>query len=115
MCGFLGLVGLGLVDGAVLAHGAVRLLHVVLAGGIVVAGAVHVLLEDRLLLVDIELGLELLLVRVDARAVGAAARVGEVEVLVDYFLAGLAPGGGGWVSWWVMVWWIGEGGLKRQE
>ncbi len=78
------LVGLVLVDAGP-ARRALRLL--------VLLGA-HVLLEDGLGLVDLELGLEVVQVARQAAAVGAAARVGEVEVPVDCFVAGVAPGWG---------------------
>lgn len=56
-------------------------------------GAVEALLKDGLGLVDLELGLEVMeMVRV-AAAVGAAASVGELELLVDDLLARRAPGG----------------------
>ena len=77
------LVGLVLVDAGP-ARRALRLL--------VLLGA-HVLLEDGLGLVDLELGLEVVEVARQAAAVGAAARVGEVEVPVDCLIAGVAPGG----------------------
>lgn len=54
-------------------------------------GAVEALLKDGLGLVDLELGLEVMeMVRV-AAAVGAAASVGELELLVDDLLARRAP------------------------
>lgn len=58
---------------------------------ILLVGAVDGLLEDGLRLVDVELGLERRQVVSVAAAVGATPRVGETEVLIDDFLAGIAP------------------------
>lgn len=51
----------------------------------------HALLKHGLGLVDLELGLEVLGVARKGAAVGPAARVGEVEVLVFCFVANIAP------------------------
>jgi len=70
--------------GRVRVHGTERVL-------VVLEGAVDVLLEDRLGLVDIKLGLEVLDVGGHGAAVGAAARVDKVEGLVDDLFAHAAP------------------------
>jgi hypothetical protein len=54
-------------------------------------GAVDALLEDGLGFVELELGLEVVQVVGVATAVGTTARVAEVELLVDYFLADITP------------------------
>jgi len=79
-----------LVDGAVLAERAVRLLHlgVIL---VLLLGTVDALLEDGLGFVDIKLGLDLAHVVGHATAVGSAPSVGEVEVLIGDFIAGATP------------------------
>jgi hypothetical protein len=48
------------------------------------------LLEDGLWLIDLELGLEVMDV-VEARRVGSATGVGEVEMVIEDLLAGIAP------------------------
>lgn len=53
------------------------------------------LVEDGLELIDFELGLEVMEMQVTA-AVGTAASVGELELLVDDFLTWTTPGK--WVS-----------------
>jgi len=50
-----------------------------------------VLLEDRLDLVDLKLGLEALWVGRQAAAVGPTAGIGKVEAVEDYFVTGFAP------------------------
>lgn len=51
----------------------------------------NILLEDRLDLVDLKLGLEGLWVGRQAAAVGPTAGIGKVEGLEDYFVTGFAP------------------------
>jgi len=52
---------------------------------------VDTLLEDRLGLIELELGLEVVQVVGVAAAVGTATGVGEVELLIDNLLASSAP------------------------
>lgn len=58
---------------------------------VVLEGTVDVLLKDGLRLVDIKLGLEVLDVRRHRAAVGPAARIDKVELLVHDLLAHAAP------------------------
>lgn len=75
-----------LVDGAAAGRG-VRLAQ------LLIFGAMEVLLEDGLGLVDLKLGLEVVDVGGQAAAVGAAAGIGKVEALVDDLLTRFAPVG----------------------
>ena len=59
-------------------------------GKLWVIGAVNRLLKDRLGLVELELGLEVLDV-VGTGRIGATASVGEVELVVKNFIARVAP------------------------
>lgn len=61
-------------------------------GGVLLGlGAVKALVEDRLELVDLELGLQVLEMVRQVAAVGATTSIGEVEVLVHDLLAGRTP------------------------
>lgn len=71
------------------------IIAVVLGGG-----AVEPLLKDRLGLVDLELGAEVLKVVAHAKAVGSAAQVVPVEVFVDDLLAWATPV---IVGWWLAL------------
>jgi len=50
-----------------------------------------VLLEDRLDLIDLELGLECVGIGRQAAAVGTTTGIGKVESVEDYFIAGFTP------------------------
>lgn len=78
---------LDLVDGAARGGGGIGLCELVLGLGF---GAVDALLEDGLDFVHVELGLEVANVGVAGR-VGAAAGVGQVELVVDDLVTRVAP------------------------
>lgn len=77
-------LGRQLIDGASASGGRLGL------GQLVVNRTVDCLLEDRLGLVDLKLGLEVLDV-VEAGRVGSATGVGKVELIVEDLLARVAP------------------------
>lgn len=54
-------------------------------------GPMHTLLKDRLGLVELELGLEVVEVVREAAAVGTTSSVAEVEWFIDHFFASVAP------------------------
>lgn len=54
-------------------------------------GPMHALLKDRLGLVELELGLEVVEVVGEAAAVGTASSISKVEWFIDHFFAGVAP------------------------
>jgi len=55
------------------------------------SGAMDTFLEHRLGLIDLKLGLEILELRGDAAAVGAATGIDEVELFIDDFTTSRAP------------------------
>lgn len=76
---------LDLVDGAAGGGGRVGLGELVLS-----LGAVDALLEDRVDLIHVELGLEVSNVGV-AGGVGTTTRVGKVELVIDDLVTGVSP------------------------
>lgn len=60
-------------------------------GKFLLVGISHVLLKDRLNLVELKFSLEVLKIVRVARRVGSAASIGEIETIVENLIARISP------------------------